>query len=191
MIGQPSSRLLPPGHEDDEAGDSGEATPRRDHQSSCETVRRRKDGRTIQVSLMISPILDARGNKVVGVIKDSTLISLAEEAARTPIAPEPEDGSNRPADGRHRPRLQQPARRRSSAILICSSDRLPENQAASKRVQVAQKAAARGADLTRRMLSLASNMEDLNPVNLKLDDAIQEMIELAEPRARPGDQDRD
>jgi nitrogen-specific signal transduction histidine kinase/CheY-like chemotaxis protein len=52
------------------------------------------------------------------------------------------------------------------------------NDAALKRLKPAQKAAARGADLTRRLLSLASK-EDLNPVSIRLDEAIQETIELA------------
>ncbi len=42
----------------------------------------------------------------------------------------------------------------------------------------AQKAAARGADLTRRLLALASK-EDLNPRNIRVEDAIRETIELA------------
>jgi CheY-like chemotaxis protein len=52
------------------------------------------------------------------------------------------------------------------------------NEPALKRLKPAQKAASRGADLTRRMLALASK-EDLNPSNTKLQDAIRETIELA------------
>jgi CheY-like chemotaxis protein len=52
------------------------------------------------------------------------------------------------------------------------------NEAALKRLKPAQKAAARGADLTRRLLGLASK-EDLNPVSIRLQDAIEETIELA------------
>jgi len=52
------------------------------------------------------------------------------------------------------------------------------NEEAIKRLKPAQKAASRGADLTRRLLALASK-EDLNPANTRIEDAIQETVELA------------
>ena len=48
------------------------------------------------------------------------------------------------------------------------------NEAASKRLKPAQKAAARCAELMRRLLALASN-----PANIRIEDAVQETIELA------------
>jgi CheY-like chemotaxis protein len=52
------------------------------------------------------------------------------------------------------------------------------NEAAVKRVQTAQKAAVRGADITRRLLMFSSN-EELKPSVVLLGDSIQNMIELA------------
>ena len=53
-----------------------------------------------------------------------------------------------------------------------------DNEAATKRVQTAQKAAMRGADLTRRLLAFSSR-QHLNPAPTSLDAAIQNMIEMA------------
>ncbi len=58
-------------------------------------------------------------------------------------------------------------------------DRLvANNPAAIKRVQTAQKAAMRGADITRRLLVFSSN-EELKPSVVMLGDSIQTTIELA------------
>jgi CheY-like chemotaxis protein len=55
---------------------------------------------------------------------------------------------------------------------------ITDNEEAMKRLRPAQKAAARGADLTKRLLALASK-EDLNPILLRIEDAVAETIELA------------
>jgi CheY-like chemotaxis protein len=52
------------------------------------------------------------------------------------------------------------------------------NPAAIKRVETAQKAAARGADITRRLLMFSSS-EELKPSEILLGESIQNMIELA------------
>ena len=52
------------------------------------------------------------------------------------------------------------------------------NDAAAKRVRTAQKAALRGADITRRLLVFSSN-EELKPSVVLLGNSIQNMIELA------------
>jgi len=53
-----------------------------------------------------------------------------------------------------------------------------DNEAAVKRVRTAQKAAMRGADITRRLLVFSSH-EELKPTVVLLGDSIQNMIELA------------
>ena len=73
MIGQPITRLLPPGREDEEqqilrrirAGDAVR---------HFETVRRHRDGRLLQVSVSISPVRDATG-QIVGASKIARDIS--------------------------------------------------------------------------------------------------------------------
>jgi CheY-like chemotaxis protein len=58
-------------------------------------------------------------------------------------------------------------------------DRLvSDNEAAIKRVRTAQKAATRGADITRRLLVFSCN-EELNPAFVLLGDSVQNMIEMA------------
>ena len=53
-----------------------------------------------------------------------------------------------------------------------------DNEAATKRVQTAQKAALRGADLTKRLLAFSSR-QHLNPAPTWLDASIQNMMEMA------------
>ncbi|HUA93836.1 MAG TPA: PAS domain S-box protein [Terracidiphilus sp.] len=52
------------------------------------------------------------------------------------------------------------------------------NEAAVKRVQAAQRAAVRGAELTRRLLAF-SRKEQLNPEAVAMEDAIRDVVELA------------
>ena len=81
MVGQPISVLAPPGRVDEmrrilERIGHGE---RIEH---YQTQRRRKDGRTIEISLSVSPVLDERG-RVVGaskIARDITEAKLAEAA---------------------------------------------------------------------------------------------------------------
>jgi PAS domain S-box-containing protein len=83
MIGQSLSLLSPPGVSDDERSTleqvaRGEAVPPR------ETMRRRKDGSTIDVGLTVSPIRDAAGT-IIGaskIARDLTARKQAEAALR-------------------------------------------------------------------------------------------------------------
>jgi PAS domain S-box-containing protein len=174
MIGQSIMRLIPPGHEHEEEEIVANILERQTVRNS-ESIRLRKDGQTIYVSLTISPILDAC-NRVVGISKiaaDITGKKMLERQLR--------QSQKMEAIGQLTGGIAHDFNNLLGVIvgnLDLLERQVPENQAALKRVQTAQKAAARGADLTRRMLALASK-EDLNPVNLQLEDAIEEMIELA------------
>ncbi|MBX3230403.1 MAG: PAS domain S-box protein [Labilithrix sp.] len=80
-IGKPISLLLPPGRQGEEPA-IVERLKRGERVESFETIRRRKDGRDIHVSVTISPIHDSRG-QVVGASKVARDISdrkRAEEA---------------------------------------------------------------------------------------------------------------
>ncbi len=174
MIGQSVMRLIPSGHEHEE--EEILASIRQGQTvKHGESVRLRKDGQTIHVSLTISPILDAC-NKVVGISKiasDITGKKMLERQLR--------QSQKMEAIGQLTGGIAHDFNNLLGVIvgnLDLLERQVPENLAALKRVQTAQKAAARGAELTRRMLALASK-EDLNPVNLQLEDAIDEMIELA------------
>ncbi|MCL4176685.1 MAG: PAS domain S-box protein [Verrucomicrobia bacterium] len=82
-IGRPITLLLPRNRMDEEP-DLLERIRRGDHLKHYETVRRRKDGRLLDVSLTVSPILDSQG-RIVGVSKiarDITEKKRAEAAQR-------------------------------------------------------------------------------------------------------------
>jgi PAS domain S-box-containing protein len=81
MVGKPISLLLPPGRVGEEPAIM-ERLRKGERVETFETVRRRKDGRNIDVSVTISPIHDSRG-AVIGASKVSRDISdrkRAEEA---------------------------------------------------------------------------------------------------------------
>jgi PAS domain S-box-containing protein len=174
MIGQSIQRLLPPGHEHEEDGIL-ERIRRGETIEQLESDRQRKDGRLIQVSLMISPIRDSN-NRIVGaskIARDVTEKKLLERQWR--------QSQKMEAIGQLTGGIAHDFNN-LLAIVIGNLGLLERmvggNEAAIQRLKPAQKAAARGADLTRRLLALASR-EDLNPANTLIEDAIQETIELA------------
>jgi len=67
MIGKPITRLIPPGRKQEES-DILKRIRNGDSVDHFETVRRRKDGRLIDISVTISPILDPNGN-IIGASK--------------------------------------------------------------------------------------------------------------------------
>lgn len=67
VIGKPVSALYPPGRQDEELGIL-DRIKRGEHFESYETVRLRKDGSLIDISLTVSPLKDPRG-RVVGASK--------------------------------------------------------------------------------------------------------------------------
>jgi PAS domain S-box-containing protein len=174
MIGRPVLRLLPAGRENEEDG----ILDRIRHGETVEqldTSRKRKDGRLIQVSLVISPIRDNR-DRIVGaskIARDTTEKKLLERQLR--------QSQKMEAIGQLTGGIAHDFNN-LLAIVIGNLDLLERfiegNEEALDRLQPAQKAAARGAELTRRLLALASK-EDLNPGSIRLDEAIQETIELA------------
>jgi PAS domain S-box-containing protein len=73
IVGRPISLLVPPGLEN-EARSLGESVGRGEHVEQVETVRRRKDGTQISVSLTLSPVRNAEGRLVgyAGIARDIT-----------------------------------------------------------------------------------------------------------------------
>jgi PAS domain S-box-containing protein len=83
VIGKPVAILIPPGRPNEEP-EIIERVNRGERIDHYETIRRRKDGRDIDVSLTISPIKDATG-KITGVskaVRDITERKRAEEELR-------------------------------------------------------------------------------------------------------------
>ncbi len=74
VVGQPVSILIPPGHSDEVPGILERIT-RRQSIHHYETVRKRKNGELIHVSMSISPLMDKRG-RIIGastIARDVTL----------------------------------------------------------------------------------------------------------------------
>jgi PAS domain S-box-containing protein len=174
MIGQSILRLLlPPGQEHEEDGileriGQGETVDMPD------TTRLRKDGKLIHVSLMICPVRHTDG-RIVGVSKiarDITERKLLERQLR--------QSQKMEAIGQLTGGIAHDFNN-LLAIVIGNLGLLEPmiggNEVALRRLKPAQKAASRGADLTRRLLALASK-EDLKPASTRLDEAILETIEM-------------
>jgi PAS domain S-box-containing protein len=84
VIGLPITILIPPDHEDEEPAIL-ERLRRGDRVDHYQTVRRRKDGRLIDISLTISPIRDASG-AIVGASKIARDISHQKAIERALVA---------------------------------------------------------------------------------------------------------
>ena len=140
-----------------------------------ETVRTRKDGALVQVSLTISPIKDSNG-KIIGASKIARNITEKKQMERQLQQSQKMEAVGQLTGGI--------AHDFNNLLAVISGnlellERLVrENEAARKRVQTAQKAAARGADLTRRLLAFSSNVE-LKPAPTKLALCIGNAMELA------------
>jgi len=174
MIGQSVKLLLPEGHEQEEDDilwniKNGEIV---DH---VESMRKRKDGALIHVSLTISPIRDAWG-KITGASKiaqDITDIKLLERQLH--------QSQKMEAIGQLTGGIAHDFNN-LLGVVIGNLDLLeslvPGNEEALKRVRTAQKGALRGADLTRRLLAFSSS-EELRPSVAALQSSIGNTIELA------------
>jgi PAS domain S-box-containing protein len=101
VVGQPISILVPPGHEDDVPQILAKIKSGA-HIEHFESVRRRKDGNFIHVSITVSPIRDAAGKIIAAstIARDITEQKRAEEALRKSAA-EIHDLYNRAPCGYH------------------------------------------------------------------------------------------
>jgi PAS domain S-box-containing protein len=174
MVGHSLLPLLPPDrlHEEDQILNRIRHGEIIDH---LETVRKRKDGRQIDVSITVSPIKDA-ASIVIGaskIARDITEQKNLEQQLR--------QSQKMEAVGQLTGGLAHDFNNLLGVVLgnLDLLERLVAgNEVAVKRVQNAQKAAMRGADLTRRMLVFSSR-QPLNPAPTLLDESIQNMIEMA------------
>jgi PAS domain S-box-containing protein len=174
MVGHPIQKLLPQDRLHEEDGillriRRGETV------NHFETVRAKKDGTLVQVSLTISPIKDSNG-KIIGASKIARNITEKKQMERQLQQSQKMEAIGQLTGGI--------AHDFNNLLAVVSGnlellERLVrENDAALKRVQTAQKAAMRGADLTRRLLAFSSNVE-LKPAPIKLPLCIGNAIELA------------
>jgi PAS domain S-box-containing protein len=174
MIGQPILRLLPDDRQREESDilariKQGETV---DH---IETVRKMKNGQFIQVSLTISPIRDSRG-RVIGASKVARNITERKQLER-----QLQQSQKMEAIGQLTGGVAHDFNNLLSVIVgnLGLIGRLAsEDEAIVKRVKTAQKAAARGADLTHRLLAFSRNVE-LKAEPTRLHHSVRNMIELA------------
>jgi PAS domain S-box-containing protein len=174
MIGQSLGRLLPADLQDQEVAflnriNRGEVI------DLIETMRKTKDGKLIHVSLTISPIRDAEGN-IVGASKIARDITERKKLERQLQQSQKMDAIGQLTGG-----IAHDFNNLLGVIIgnLSLLGRLVvDNEPAAKRVATAQKAAARGADLTRRLLAFSSS-EELNPAPTDLNHAIRNTLELA------------
>ena len=134
---------------------------------------RRKDGTVFPIEIMLSPLESAEGILVTAAIRD---ISERKQLAR-----QLHQSQKLEAIGQLTGGIAHDFNNLLGVIIgnLDLLDRLVAgNAAAVKRVQTAQKAAARGADITRRLLVFSSN-EELKPSVVRLSDSIQNTIQLA------------
>jgi PAS domain S-box-containing protein len=174
MIGKSIKILLPPGREHEEDGILSRIRvgERVDH---IETVRKRKDGVLIEVSLTISPIIDA-GGKIVGASKIARNITNTKRLESQLRQSQKMDAIGQLTGGIAHDFNN------LLGIILGNLDLLEGFAAADEtaldQVQTSQRAAARGADLTRRLLAFAS-MEVLKPSSTLLNASIENTIAMA------------
>jgi PAS domain S-box-containing protein len=180
MVGQPLTLLLPSDRLEEENGILA-LIQRGEFVDHIETVRKKKDGRLIQILLSVSPIRNA-ANEIVGaskIARDITNTKMLERQLR--------QSQKMEAIGQLTGGIAHDFNN-LLAIVIGNLGLLERmvggDQAALTRVQTALRAAERGGSLTRRLLAFSSK-ETLNPTAVVLEELIQNVIALADRALGP------
>jgi PAS domain S-box-containing protein len=175
MLGQPIAMLLPADRLEEET-DILSRIRRGETAAPIETLRRTKSGKFIHVSLAISPILDPSG-RVIGASKIARNIS-----ERKKLESQLYQSQKMEAIGQLTGGIAHDFNNLLGVVLgnLDLLERLvPDNEKALKRVGTAQKAAERGADLTRRLLKFSSSVE-LKSGPTHLHHSVRNVLELAQ-----------
>jgi len=176
LLGQKVTSIIPEGFAERLIADALRTTAEALAQQigmGIELHGRRKDGTLFPIEIMLSPLESAEGILVTAAIRD---ISERKQLAR-----QLHQSQKMEAIGQLTGGIAHDFNNLLGVIIgnLDLLDRLvAANPAAVKRVQTAQKAAIRGADITRRLL-VFSNNEELKPSVVLLADSIQNTIELA------------
>jgi PAS domain S-box-containing protein len=174
MLGLPMTHLLPPHLAYEEEHILGRIR-QGDNVEHLETVRRKKDGQLIDVSVTVSPIRDTTG-KIVGaskIARDVTETKRIEQQLR--------QSQKMEAIGQLTGGVAHDFNNLIGVILgnLDLLERMvANNETATKRVRTAQKAAIRGAELTKRLLAF-SRRQPLHPLPTSLDETIQNLLDMA------------
>jgi len=176
LIGQKVTNIIPAGFAErliaDGTRTTGEAIAQQIG-AGIELQGLRKDGSRFPIEIMLSPLESAEGVLVTAAIRD---ISERKQLAR-----QLQQSQKMEAVGQLTGGIAHDFNNLLAVIIgnLSLLDRLvSSNEAAVKRVRTAQKAAQRGADITRRLL-VFSSLEGLNPAFVLLEDSVQNMIEMA------------
>lgn len=171
ILGQPMSLLIP----DDRQQEETLILKKIKHDEKIEhfeTIRKRKDGKLINISAMISPIKN-HDNKIIGaskIVRDVTEQRQLEEQLR--------QSQKMEAIGQLTGGVAHDFNN-LLGVILGNLDLLEElvqgNEEALKRVQNTIKAAIRGADLTKRLLAF-SRLQKLNPAPTSLEKCINSMV---------------
>jgi len=176
LLGQQVKSIIPEGFAERLVADALRTTAEALAQqigTGIELHGRRKDGTVFPIEIMLSPLESPEGILVTAAIRD---ISERKQLAR-----QLHQSQKMEAIGQLTGGIAHDFNNLLGVIIgnLDLLDRLVAgNEAAVKRVQTAQKAATRGADITRRLL-MFSNNEELKPSVVLLGDSIQNTIELA------------
>ena len=174
MAGGPLLRIFPPGSER-EHEEILSRVMRGESFTLPDALRRRKDGKEVYVSIQISPIHDA-GSRIVGSSRILRNITEKKQLER-----QLHQSQKMEAIGQLTGGIAHDFNN-LLGVIVGNLDLLERavegNDAALKRVQIAQRAACRGADLTRRLLAFSSK-EDLKPTQLMLEESILNTLGLA------------
>jgi len=176
LLGQKVTSIIPEGFAERLVADALRPTAEALQQqigTGIELNGRRKDGTRFPIEIMLSPLDSDEGILVTAAIRD---ISERKQLAR-----QLHQSQKMEAVGQLTGGIAHDFNNLLGVIIgnLDLLDRLVAgNEAAVKRVQTAQKAASRGADITRRLLMFSSN-EELKPSVVLLGESIQNTIELA------------
>ncbi len=173
VMGQSSALIVPADHRD-ELQTIMEQLRRGERIAPFETIRVHKDGTRIEVSLTMSPVTTPEG-VVLGasaIARDITAQKQMQEQLR--------HAQKMEAIGQLTGGLAHDFNNMLGVIvgnLDLLEDTVGENAVALRRIQTAQRAAMRGADLTRRLLAFARR-QHLNPEPTVVNDLITELLEM-------------
>ncbi|CDZ77208.1 Blue-light-activated protein [Legionella massiliensis] len=174
MIGQSILALIPPDRVQEEA-QIMDKIKRGEKIEHFETVRKRKDGKPIDVSVTISPIKNAE-QEIIGaskIVRDITEKNQLELQFR--------QSQKMSAIGQLTGGVAHDFNNLLGIILgnlDLLERNLSGNEEALKRVKNALNAATRGADLTKRLLAF-SRLQHLSPAPTRLEDSVNNVVEMA------------
>jgi PAS domain S-box-containing protein len=176
LLGQKVTNIIPEGFAERLVSDALRTTAEALAQqigTGIELHGRRKDGTLFPIEIMLSPLESPEGIQVTSAIRDIS--------ERKQLEGQLHQSQKMEAIGQLTGGIAHDFNNLLGVIIgnLDLLDRLVAgNEAAVQRVRTAQKAAMRGADITRRLLMFSSS-EVLKPSVVLLGDSIQNMIELA------------